>query len=72
MITKLHYVFSLALILIGFSVFGQQNYFTKIENTNRINQVKLNSNTLPTKFDTYSINLDGFRNELINAQKRGK
>jgi len=71
MITKLHYVFSLALILIGFSVFGQQNYFTKIENANRINQEKLDSNTLPTKFDTYSINLDGFRNELINAPQRG-
>lgn len=72
MITKLHYVFSLALILIGFSVFGQQNYFTKVDNTNRINQVKLNSNTLPTKFDSYSINLDGFRNRLINAPQRGE
>lgn len=69
--TKLHYVFSMALILVGFSVFGQQNYFTKIENTKRINQVKLDSNTLPTKFDTYSINLDGFRNELLNAPQKG-
>ena len=49
---------------------GQQNYFTKIENGNRINEVKLDSNTLPTKFDTYSINLDGFRNELIKAPQR--
>ncbi len=69
--TKLHYVFSLGLILIGFSVLGQQNYFTKIENANRINQVKLDSNTLPIKFETYSINLDGFRNELLNAPQRG-
>lgn len=70
--TKLHYVFTLALALIGFSLFGQENFFTKETNTASLSTEKSELNRLPRKFDTYSIDQNGLRNALQTAPVRGE
>ena len=63
--TKLHYVFTLALALIGFSLFGQENFFSKETYTAALSTEKSDSSILPRKFDTYSIDQNGLRNALL-------
>ncbi len=69
--TKLHYVFSLVLIFIGFSVFGQNSYFTKVKKSGEISKLNLDSGKLPKNFDTYLLDSDGLRYSLVNAPKKG-
>lgn len=70
--TKLHYVFSLVLIFISFSVFGQNSYFTKVKKSGEISKLNLDSYKSPKKFDTYLLDSDGLRYSLVNAPKKGE
>lgn len=70
--TKLHYVFTFVLIFVGFSVFGQANYFTKVSNTNSVDKLELNEQHAPKKFDTYSLDKTALQNVLTNAPLRGE
>lgn len=70
--TKLHYVFSLVLIFIGFSVFGQKSYFSKVNTPGEVSKLNLDSHKLPKKFDTYIFDSQGLRYTLASAPKRGE
>jgi len=67
--TKLHFVLSLSFFLTVFSVTAQQNYWQKTEK----NQLETNGNTttLNSKFyQTYQLDIDGFKSKLVNAPLR--
>ncbi|QNK76673.1 proprotein convertase P-domain-containing protein [Winogradskyella sp. PAMC22761] len=67
--TKLHFVLSLSFFLTVFSVTAQQNYWQKTEK----NQLRINGNTttLNSKFyQTYQLDIDGFKAQLVNAPLR--
>ena len=66
--TKLHFVLSLSMFLSVFSVFAQQGYWQKSDKS------ILNGNsekTLNEKFyQTYQLDLDAFKAQLVNAPMR--
>lgn len=71
--TKLHYVFSLALILIGFSVFGQQNsssIWSKITKNQASSDGLLFRNSEPVNAIYYELNVNALKDVLENAPKR--
>ncbi|MBU2922618.1 proprotein convertase P-domain-containing protein [Winogradskyella psychrotolerans] len=67
--TKLHFVLALSLFLSIFSVTAQQNYWKKM-NKNELNANGSNS-TLNQKFyQTYQLDIETFKAQLINAPLR--
>ena len=69
--TNLHYVFSLALILIGFSVFGQNNKWKKSISSGNLNGISMQD--LDSKyFEIYELDFVSLKQSLRNAPLRGE
>lgn len=66
---KLHNVFTLAIVLVGFSVFGQNSIWQKSSSTGSLNAVsidKLDANN----YEIYQLNVQAFKQSLANAPLR--
>ena len=69
--TNLHYVFSLALILIGFSVFGQNNKWKKSISSGNLNGISMQD--LDSEyFEIYELDFVSLKQSLRNAPLRGE
>lgn len=67
--TKLHYVFTLTIVLIGFSVFGQNPIWQKSSSTGSLNAISIND--LDAKsFSIYQLNFQSFKQSLNDAPLR--
>ncbi len=69
--TKLHYVFSLALFLIGFSVFGQNKLWNKSGSNGYLNGISI-SNLDAKNFEVFELDTQSFMQSLRNAPLRGE
>lgn len=68
--TKLHYVLSISMLLVMFSSVAQQSYWQSTSNTNAERAGKL-TNLDQEFYQTYQLNLDAFKQELIGTPLRG-
>lgn len=67
--TKLHFVLSIMLFLMGFSAMAQQSYWQKIDETDlNYDTSKLNQKF----FQTYQLDIDAFKAELANTSLRSE
>lgn len=66
---KLHYVFAIAFVLIGFSVFGQNSIWQKSSSNGSLNAIPINK--LDAKnYEIYQLNFQAFKQSLANAPLR--
>lgn len=67
--TKLHYVFSFVVVLIGFSVLGQNSEWQKSSTNGNLNAISIDK--LDTEnYEIYSLNFQIFKQNLLNAPLR--
>ncbi len=66
---KLHYVFTLAIVLIGFSMFGQKSNWNKSTSNGSLNAISIND--LDAKYySIFQLDFQTFKNSLANAPLR--
>lgn len=66
---KLHYVFTLAIVLIGFSVFGQNNVWQKSTSDGSLNAISIKKLDAKNS-EIYQLNVQAFKQSLANAPLR--
>ena len=69
--TNLHYVFFISFFLLTFSIFGQQNYWTSLNNSKET-QRSLFKNFDQSAFKTYQLNDAALKQQLIGVPIRGQ
>ena len=67
--TKLHYVFTLAVLLIGFSVFGQTKFWQKSTSNGSLNTIPI-SELNEKHYEVFQLDFEAFRQALVNAPLR--
>ena len=67
--TKLHYVFTLAVLLIGFSVFGQTKFWQKSTSNGSLNTIPI-SELNEKHYEVFQLDFVAFRQALVNAPLR--
>ena len=68
--TNLHYVFSLAILLVGFSVSGQNKNWKKSSSNGNLNKISIR-NLDAKHFEVLELDLQSFKQNLIGAPLRG-
>ncbi len=68
--TKLHLVLSFSMFLTVFSVTAQKGHWQKLSSSDESISDKL-TNLKQNHFETYQLNIDAFKTELIGAPQRG-
>ena len=68
--TKLHYVFSFAVFLIGFSVFGQNKDWKASSTSGSLNTISVNDLN-KSHFQIFELNIETFKQSLVGAPLRG-
>ncbi|MEZ4855503.1 MAG: zinc-dependent metalloprotease family protein [Gelidibacter sp.] len=69
--TKLHYVFSLAIVLIGFSAFAQKNVWQKSTSNGSLNAISI-SDLNEKNYEIFKMDFNAFQQALANAPLRGE
>jgi hypothetical protein len=68
--SKLHYVFTLAIVLVGFSVFGQSTIWQKGKSSGSLNAIPIDKLDADN-YEIYQLNIQAFKQSLNNAPLRG-